>query len=152
MTTPRVRRLRLFGVCLVGSALCLIAPPMRAQTPGPPSALTLAFPRLAATAGTARTLQLDGLFVETTQGRVDLAPLTAGAPAALSANWSNRTTLADGRVVTMTVTRQGDRARVALRAQPVHVGAVADPPVVAGVGPALVCPPLLDEAGRVARS
>ncbi len=91
---------------------------MRAQTPGPPSALTLAFPRLATTAGVARTLQLDGLFVETPQGRMDLAALTAGAPATLSANWSNRTTLADGRVVTMTVTRQGDRARVALRAEP----------------------------------
>jgi alpha-glucosidase (family GH31 glycosyl hydrolase) len=117
MTSPSTRLL-MAGTLLLGLGLAASSDRLLAQDANAP-ALTLTFPKLTAAAGAPHALRLDGWFVETAQGRTPLpASLLSAAPIGATANWSRRTTLADGRVITLTVTRQGDRARVALRAQP----------------------------------
>lgn len=119
MATISHVRCRPVVLLLVGLAFCSLSPAMRAQAPVAMPGLTLAFPRLANAPAAGRTLRLDGLFVDTAQGRINLpAALTTGAPAALASNWSGRATLADGRTIALAVARQGDRARITLRAEP----------------------------------
>ncbi len=107
------------GALLLGVGLFLTGLRLDAQiTPG--ASLTFSLPRLKAMGGTTRALRVDGLYVETGDGRVDLpAALTTGAPATTSGTWSNRVTLPGGRVITLTAVRQGqDRVRINLQAQP----------------------------------
>jgi len=80
--------------------------------------LVLSAPRLKVGAGAPPTLSVDRLFVETAQGRTALPPsLTQPQPAGAS-SWTNRATLADGRVVTLSIAREGDRTTLSLAAEP----------------------------------
>ena len=82
------------------------------------TALVLPAPRLKSVPGSPGTLSVDRLFVETSQGRTVLPPsLTQPQPAGTS-SWTNRATLADGRVVTLSIAREGDRTTVSLAAEP----------------------------------
>src|SRR5450759_5800683 len=80
--------------------------------------LVLTASRLEATVGAPRALSVDGLFVETAQGRTALPPaLTRPGPAG-AGSWTHRATLTDGRVVSLSIVRQGDRTTLSLAAQP----------------------------------
>ncbi|MEO8481446.1 MAG: TIM-barrel domain-containing protein [Acidobacteriota bacterium] len=117
MSTRRNRRLRA-GAVLCGAGLFALNVHAQNQTAAG-ATLTLMLPRLKPMAGVTRALRVDGLFVDTTAGRVPLpASLTAAAPTTLAGRYVNRVTLADGHVITLSVTRDGDRARVSFTAQP----------------------------------
>ena len=82
------------------------------------TAMVLPAPLLKPIAGKARALALDAFFVETAQGRTPLPPaLTQPGPTGAN-SWTNRVTLADGRVISLSVGRQGDRITLTLAAQP----------------------------------
>jgi len=64
-------------------------------------------------------LRLDGLFIETIQGRTVLPNQLGGKPLGSSEKHREaHATLADGRVVTLTLERQGDNIALRLNAQP----------------------------------
>jgi alpha-glucosidase (family GH31 glycosyl hydrolase) len=113
----RARRLVVVG--LLVSSLGVVAAAVRAGGQSTASAtFILPAPRLKAIAGAPRALSVSGLFVETARGRTALPPaLTEPRPAG-AGSWANRVTLADGRVVSLSVGRQGDRVTVSLAAQP----------------------------------
>jgi alpha-glucosidase (family GH31 glycosyl hydrolase) len=113
----QARRLTVSVVLAASVGVAAVAIGAREQ---PPSGAALVLPaaRLKAVAGAARALWLDRLFVETAQGRTPLPPaLTQPGPAGAS-SWTNRATLADGRVILLSIGRQGDRMTVSLAAQP----------------------------------
>src|SRR6185436_8003479 len=114
--TSRTVRLRAAagGVLLV--AVSLTGRPA-AQTGG--ATLTLPFTHLRGSDAAASGLRLDGLFVETTAGRLMLpASLVDSSAAAARLGWTRRALLSDGRTVTLAVTRQRDQARLSLTALP----------------------------------
>ncbi|MBE3073009.1 MAG: hypothetical protein IMZ67_08540 [Acidobacteria bacterium] len=80
------------------------------------TALVLPAPRLKTLSGAPGALSVDGLFVETARGRTALPPELTPPPGASS--WTRRATLADGRVVSLSVGREGDRMTLSLAAQP----------------------------------
>ena len=110
---------RVIVVGLLVSSLGVVAAAVRARGQSQASAtFALPAPRLKAIAGAPRALSVDGLFVETARGRTALPPaLTEPRPPG-AGSWANRVTLADGRVVSLAVARQGDRVTVSLAAQP----------------------------------
>ena len=111
------RRLSVAGLIATGLSVALIAAQAREQPPAG-ATLVLTAPRLEATAGAPRALSVDGLFVETAQGRTALPPaLTKPGPAG-AGSWTHRATLTDGRVVSLSIVRQGDRTTLSLAAQP----------------------------------
>ena len=75
-------------------------------------------PLLKSMAGAPGALSVDGLFVETAQGRTALPPELTQPPPPGARSWTNRATLADGRVVSFSIGRQGDRMTWSLTAQP----------------------------------
>ena len=92
------RRLSVAGLLATGLSVALIAAQAREQPPAG-ATLVLTAPSLEATAGAPRALSVDGLFVETAQGRTALPPaLTKPGPAG-AGSWTHRATLTDGRVV-----------------------------------------------------
>ena len=97
------------------------------STASPPTA-TSAAPEIILSAKALRTapphfdkapLRLDGFFVETALGRTPLPPEIAAKPLGDSEQHrESRATLADGRVVTLALGRQGDHFTLSLNAQP----------------------------------
>lgn len=64
-------------------------------------------------------LRINGLFLETAQGRTVLPPQLTSKPLAVSqARRETRATLADGRVVTLSLERQGNHLNLRLHAEP----------------------------------
>ncbi len=111
------RRLSVAGLLATGLSVALIAAQAREQPPAG-ATLVLTASRLEATVGAPRALSVDGLFVETAQGRTALPPaLTKPGPAG-AGSWTHRATLTDGRVVSLSIVRQGDRTTLSLAAQP----------------------------------
>jgi alpha-D-xyloside xylohydrolase len=110
---------RLAAAVLLAASLLVSATalPAREQAQrGTP--LVLPAPLLRAAPGAPRALSVDGLFVETAQGRTPLPPALTLPPQAGAGSWTNRATLADGRVVSLSVARQGDRTTLSLAAEP----------------------------------
>jgi hypothetical protein len=73
------------------------------------AALVLPTPLLKSAARVPPALSVDGLFVETAQGRTALPPALTQTRSEGAGSWTNRATLADGRVVSLSIDRQGDR-------------------------------------------
>lgn len=65
----------------------------------------------------ARTLRLDGLFYETSVGRM-LLPASLTLPPKGVSEWSRQATMTDGRVVTISVQPTGSDFSLSLKAQP----------------------------------
>jgi alpha-D-xyloside xylohydrolase len=109
---------RLIVVGLLASSLGVGAAVLaRGQSPAG-TALVLPAPLLKSMAGGPRALSVDGLFVETAQGRTALPPSLTQPPSATAGSWTSRATLADGRVVSLSINRQGNRTTLSLAAQP----------------------------------
>ena len=111
------RRLTVAGLVVCGLSVAAIQVQVLEQPPAG-TTLVLAAPLLKSMAGSPRALSLDGLFVQTAQGRTALPPSLTQPRSAGASNWTNRATLADGRVVSLSIGRQGDRMTVSLAAQP----------------------------------
>ncbi len=111
------RRLTVLGLFVSSLSVAAGVAPARGQSQAG-ATLVLPAARLKTMGGAPPALSVDGFFVETAQGRTALPPaLTEPRPAG-AGSWGNRVTLADGRIVSLSIGRQGDRVTVSLAAQP----------------------------------
>jgi len=111
------RRLTVAGLLLFSISVAAAA--LNAPQQSPASAtIVLPAPRLKTMAGAPQALSVDGLFVETAQGRTALPPALIQPGPAGASSWTNRATLAGGRVVSLSIGRQRDRMTLSLAAQP----------------------------------
>ena len=111
------RRLTVAALLVSSLSVAAIAAHVLEQSPAG-TTLVLSAPRLKSMAGAPRALLVDGLFVETAQGRTSLSPALTEPPPPGAGSWTHRATLADGRVVSLSIVRQGDRMTLSLTAQP----------------------------------
>lgn len=115
--TTAIRALTVSGLAACALSAALLAS-HEVQQPPAGAPLVLSAPALKAIAGAPKALSLDGFFVETSQGRTPLPPALVQPGPAGAGSWTNRATLADGRVVSIAVARQGGRMTVSLSAEP----------------------------------
>ena len=117
VTNIVVRHLTVAGLLVFSLSVAATGVQVLGQPPAG-TALVLPAPLLKTMAGAPPALAVDGLFVETAQGRTTLPPELTQPPPPGASSWTNRATLADGRVVSLSIGRQGDRMTLSLTAQP----------------------------------
>jgi alpha-D-xyloside xylohydrolase len=104
---------------LSGSVAAIPPPQQAADAAGAALALSSSNLTPSGNGPDSRALRLDGLFFETLRGRTPLpASLTAQARFVTNSPWTGRTTMPDGRAVTLAVTPQSGHFVVSLKAQP----------------------------------